>query len=58
MSNYEIIGQALAILRELLADYILQQLQTVPEYKVMMPGGSKACSKPFTMSVTSTDLQR
>ena len=34
MSNYEIIGQALAILRELLADYILQQLQTVPEYKV------------------------
>ena len=34
MSNYEIIGQALAILREPLAGYVLQQLQTVPEYKM------------------------
>lgn len=34
MSNHEIIGQALAMLRDPLSAYILQQLQTIPEYKI------------------------
>ena len=34
MSNHEIIGQALAAMREPLSGYILQQLLSIPEYKV------------------------
>lgn len=34
MSNHEIIGQALAMLREPLSGYIFQQLNTIPEYKI------------------------
>ena len=34
MSNHEIIGQALAVMREPLSGYILQQLLSIPEYKV------------------------
>lgn len=34
MSNHEIIGQGLAIMREPLSGYILQQLLSIPEYKV------------------------
>ena len=34
MSNYEIIGQALALLRAPLSGYILQQLQTISAYKI------------------------
>jgi predicted AAA+ superfamily ATPase len=34
MSNHEIIGQALTLMREPLSGYILQQLLTIPEYKV------------------------
>lgn len=34
MSNREIIGQALAAMREPLSGYILQQLLSIPEYKV------------------------
>ena len=34
MSNHEIVGQALALMREPLSGYILQQLLSIPEYKV------------------------
>lgn len=34
MSNHEIIGQALAIMRVPLSEYILYQLHSIPEYKV------------------------
>lgn len=34
MSNHEIIGQALAVMREPLSGYILQQLLSIPEYKI------------------------
>ncbi len=34
MSNHEIIGQALAMLREPLSGYIFQQLNTISEYKI------------------------
>ena len=34
MSNHEIIGQALTLMREPLSGYILQQLLSIPEYKV------------------------
>lgn len=34
MSNHEIIGQALAAMREPLSGYILQQLLSIPEYKI------------------------
>lgn len=34
MSNHEIIGQALAAMREPLSGYILQQLLSIPDYKV------------------------
>ena len=34
MSNHEIIGQALAVMREPLSGYILQQLLSISEYKV------------------------
>lgn len=34
MSNHEIIGQALAMLREPLSGYIFQQLNTIPEYEI------------------------
>lgn len=34
MTNREIIGQALTLMRKPLSDYILQQLQSIPEYKL------------------------
>ena len=34
MSNHEIIGQALTIMREPLSIYVLQQLQSIPEYRI------------------------
>lgn len=34
MSNHEIIGQALAMLREPLSGYIFHQLNTIPEYEI------------------------
>lgn len=34
MANHEIIGQALGLMREPLSGYILQQLLSIPEYKI------------------------
>ena len=34
MTNHEIIEKALGIMRETLSGYILQQLQSIPEYKI------------------------
>lgn len=34
MSNHEIISQALGIMRETLSGYVLQQLQSIPEYRI------------------------
>jgi len=34
MTNHDAIGQALGLLREPLSGYILQQLQSIPEYKI------------------------
>ena len=56
MSNHEIIGQALAMLREPLSGYIFQQLNTIPEYKINERGGGKGFCLTFGMSAITRAL--
>lgn len=58
MTNHEIIGQALNLMREPLSGYILQQLLSIPDIRQTMHGGSRAFWVISKMSGMSTALHR